>query len=201
MTEEPKSAPGDLELVRGFVNTLNVDAGSDDIASGRQLTDWLRERGLLTEGPEASAQEVERAVVLREALRELLLRNNDGDRVDPAAVRTLDAAAARPALRMRVGPDGRTRLEPEGSGVDAALGRLLLTVHRSMEDGTWSRLKACRNDTCRWAFYDRSKNRSGHWCTMAECGSRAKAREYRSRKRAEGSPGLSGGAAGTAEGA
>lgn len=192
MTDDPKSAPGDLEVVRGFVNTLDVDEGSDDIGSEVQLTTWLRERGLLGGGPPASAQDVDRAAALREALRGLLLRNNDGEPVDPAAVHALEDAAGRAALRLRVGPDGQTRLEPEGSGVDAALGRLLITVHRSMEAGTWPRLKACRNDTCRWAFYDHSKNRSGHWCTMAECGSRAKAREYRLRRRAAGSRGQQG---------
>lgn len=186
MADKPRRAPGDLELVRMFVNTLDLDHGSDAIATDGALAEWLRDRGLLSERTEARPQDVDRALALRESLRELLLRNNDGGPVDPAAARTLDAAAGRAAFRLRVDPDGHTRLEPEGPGVDAALGRLLITVHRSMEEGTWSRLKACRNDTCRWAFYDHSKNRSGHWCTMAECGNRAKAREYRSRKRAGG---------------
>ena len=48
--------------------------------------------------------------------------------------------------------------------------------------GAWPRLKACRETTCRWAFYDASKNRSSIWCSMAVCGSRAKARTYRRRK-------------------
>ncbi|MEP6468748.1 MAG: CGNR zinc finger domain-containing protein [Chloroflexota bacterium] len=48
---------------------------------------------------------------------------------------------------------------------------------------SWSRVKACRNDTCRWLFYDHSRNRSGTWCAMAICGSRMKSRAYRSRRR------------------
>ena len=47
---------------------------------------------------------------------------------------------------------------------------------QSVADGTWSRLKACREDDCHWAFYDRSRNRSGQWCVMAVCGNRNKAR-------------------------
>jgi predicted RNA-binding Zn ribbon-like protein len=82
-----------------------------------------------------------------------------------------------------VAADGVVRLEAETTGVDGALGRLLVIVYRAMETGTWSRLKACRNDTCRWAFYDHSKNRSGHWCTMSVCGNRTKARQYRQRHR------------------
>ena len=49
-------------------------------------------------------------------------------------------------------------------------------------EGTWERLKACRNEDCRWAFYDVSKNRSGSWCDMAVCGARHKMRAYRKRK-------------------
>ncbi len=50
-----------------------------------------------------------------------------------------------------------------------------------MAEGNWPRLKVCREDTCAWAFYDRSKNRSGAWCSMAVCGNRTKARAYRAR--------------------
>jgi predicted RNA-binding Zn ribbon-like protein len=48
--------------------------------------------------------------------------------------------------------------------------------------GTWGRLKACRNEACRWIFYDASKNRSGRWCDMQLCGARHKMRAYRGRK-------------------
>ena len=78
--------------------------------------------------------------------------------------------AARARLRLRVGADASARLEAEGRGVDAALGRLLVIVYRAMENDSWRRLKACRSDTCQWAFYDHSKNRSGHWCSMEVCG-------------------------------
>ncbi|MBW3563024.1 MAG: CGNR zinc finger domain-containing protein, partial [Actinobacteria bacterium] len=43
------------------------------------------------------------------------------------------------------------------------------------------RLKVCRSDTCRWAFYDSSRNRSGKWCDMAVCGNRTKVANYRER--------------------
>jgi len=48
----------------------------------------------------------------------------------------------------------------------------------------WRRLKVCRNDTCLWAFFDTSKNRSRHWCSMGDCGSQVKARAYRLRRKA-----------------
>jgi predicted RNA-binding Zn ribbon-like protein len=77
----------------------------------------------------------------------------------------------------------RPRLEPErGDGLQAALGRLLAIVYESELDGTWQRLKVCRSDTCRWAFYDSSRNRSGAWCSMAICGNRMKGRAFRRRR-------------------
>jgi predicted RNA-binding Zn ribbon-like protein len=48
-----------------------------------------------------------------------------------------------------------------------------------MQDASWERLKLCSSDPCRWAFYDRSKNHSSRWCTMASCGNREKARRFR----------------------
>ena len=51
------------------------------------------------------------------------------------------------------------------------------------DDGSWERLKVCADHGCRWAFYDRSKNRQGHWCDMAVCGNRLKNRELRARQR------------------
>ncbi|MBV8670321.1 MAG: CGNR zinc finger domain-containing protein, partial [Candidatus Eremiobacteraeota bacterium] len=55
-------------------------------------------------------------------------------------------------------------------------------VARSMLDGSWARLKVCRDDTCRWAFYDRSKNRSSCWCLMSVCGNRSKVRRHRQQR-------------------
>ena len=57
---------------------------------------------------------------------------------------------------------------------------VLTAVAEAMADGSWSRLKACRSDTCQFAFIDTARNRSRTWCDMAVCGNRAKARRFRS---------------------
>jgi predicted RNA-binding Zn ribbon-like protein len=56
-------------------------------------------------------------------------------------------------------------------------------IAEAMAEGSWGRLKACSDHGCQWAFFDRSKNRSGHWCSMRVCGNRAKARQFRERRR------------------
>ncbi len=183
MATQSKEAPGDLAVVRAFVNTREIDEGLDHISGPDDLASWLVQHDLLEEGVTVRPADVRRAARFREALRELLLGNNDGHSMPIDAGRTLNDVAARARLRLRVDADGHARLEAAGKSVDSALGRLLVIVYRAMENDTWPRLKACREDTCQWAFYDNSKNRSGHWCSMEVCGARHKARQYRERRR------------------
>lgn len=173
------SAPGDLELVREFVNTLDVETGAEELADPDALAVWLRGRNLLRGGA-ATRAELAEARRLREALRVLLLANN-GVSMRKEAAAALNRAARRAGLGVRFQAGGTASLEPTAAGVDRALGRLLAIVAAAMADGTWSRLKACRADDCRWAFYDRARNRSRAWCSMAVCGNRTKARAYRRR--------------------
>ena len=177
-----RPAPGELELVRGFVNTRDIEERREELSSPAELHEWLVSNGLLAPGETAGGADLRRALKLREALRAVLLSNN-GAPIDRAAAEALDATARHARLGARFRPDGGAALEPAAHGVDAALGRLLAIVYAAMLDGTWLRLKACRNADCHWIFYDATKNRSGAWCEMGLCGNRAKARSYRERHR------------------
>ena len=176
-----QEAPGKLETVRQFINSVDLEHVSDDLSSASALADWMSSHGL---GPvsRASSEDLGHAVELREALRELLLGHHGDYETDPRAAGVVEEAARRARLELRFAADGAASVEPAASGVDAALGRLLAVVAEAQADGTWERLKACPWETCRWAFYDHSKNRSGVWCNMAVCGNRAKARAYRERQ-------------------
>jgi predicted RNA-binding Zn ribbon-like protein len=179
MTVTSREAPDGLELVRSFVNSLDIESGTDELATPASARSWLQANGLAT-AKRPTSLEVGRLREAREALRELLLANNGVAPPSAEAVRLLEDAAARARLGLRLeGGDGR--LVPAAQGVDGALGVLLATVYDAMTRGTWRRLKACGNDRCRWAFYDHSRNRSGHWCSMAVCGNRHKVQEYRRR--------------------
>jgi predicted RNA-binding Zn ribbon-like protein len=177
----PNRAPGSLGLVQDFVNTRELDPDREEIPTPDALGAWLRGRGL-HRGDRVSEADHLRAVELREALRRLLLANNGAPPV-AADLELLDRVAADSGLRPRFLPGGRVALEPAAPGVQGALGRLLAAVSDAMNAGTWSRLKVCADHGCLWAFYDRSKNRSGHWCSMEVCGNRAKARQFRQRRR------------------
>jgi predicted RNA-binding Zn ribbon-like protein len=180
-------APGTLETVRAFVNTLDIDDGIELLTGPAELAKWLADAGL-AKGEDArelrsTAADVRRATALREALRAHLLAHHDQP-LDPQDAATLDATARRARLTLRFTGRDETALEPEAGGVDGALGRLLAIVARAIDDGTWQRLKVCPADTCQWAFYDASRNRSAVWCDMRVCGNRAKVRDFRERTRA-----------------
>jgi predicted RNA-binding Zn ribbon-like protein len=162
----PNAAPEPLRLVQLFVNTVNCESGHDWLAS------WFEDDGVAV-----TDRELERARTVREALRELLYANNL-QRIDGEPLPALAAAADAASLSIDFsGPV----LVARADGADGAVGRVLATAFLAMADGTWSRLKCCRNHHCRWAFYDYSKNRSASWCSMQLCGNRRKARVYRAR--------------------
>ena len=179
------AAPEPLGTVQSFVNTVDLEGGADSLDSPEGLASWLVDRGLLDPGERLGEADLRRALEVREGLR-TLLQANAGARVSPGVADSLNAAARNARLVVRFSEDGSATLEPDAAGVEAALGRLLGIVVASMRDGSWSRLKACARDQCRWAFYDHSKNRSGRWCVMEVCGNKEKARTYRRRHRRAG---------------
>jgi predicted RNA-binding Zn ribbon-like protein len=175
-------APGELELVRAFVNTWDAEDGTETLDSPEALVGWLREQRLLDRPAHATGEQRDQAVELRESLRAILL-HHDGLELDPGAGPVLDAAARRAGLAVVYDEHAGARVEPLAAGVDGALGRLLKIVADAQREGTWERLKVCPADDCQWAFYDRSRNRSAVWCDMRSCGNRAKVRSYRERRR------------------
>ena len=176
----PKAAPEPLAIVQRFVNTTDLENEREWLSTPDELAVWLTEAGLpLDAAP--GRPDLARAHELREALRALLQANN-GRPLSPDAVSTFNAAAATARLSPELDEHGAVRLEPYAHGVDAALGRIVAVALGAMLDGSWSRLKACRN--CRWAFHDYSRNRSASWCSMLLCGGRQKTRAYRRRLKA-----------------
>jgi predicted RNA-binding Zn ribbon-like protein len=176
-----RKAPGELEQVRAFVNTRQISHATERLADPAGLADWLIAQRLAPAGLRATRADLARALELREALLGVLAAHTDGAPAPAGAGRVLDEAAGRARLALRFGEDGSASLVAAAGGVNGALGRLLAIVHDSIAQGTWTRLKACREPTCAWAFYDHTKNHSGAWCSMEGCGNRAKARAYRER--------------------
>jgi predicted RNA-binding Zn ribbon-like protein len=177
--------PQDLARLVSLLNTPGID-GVDQLADLAGLAEWL--------GPDAStgatAADLEAARQLRAALR-ALAASNCGEPLDEVAL----AKAARWTARLPVSVQlmsGRSAIVVSGDGPGHVLGEVLASYARAVETGRWGRVKLCASPTCRWTFWDGSKNGSRRWCAMRFCGSRAKMRGYRqrahSRDRARAAP-------------
>jgi predicted RNA-binding Zn ribbon-like protein len=182
---ESKPAPEPLRRVQSLINTIDWESGRDRLASAGEAVPWLVANGLLAPGSTPTDDDLRTLIGAREGLRALVQQNTDGQAPGLALVSPLHQLAKAELVRAAVAEDGAVRLAPVGDSVRARLLALLLIVSDAQRDGTWAHLKACANDDCRWAFYDRSRNHGGTWCDMATCGNKLKNRDFRARRRTD----------------
>lgn len=181
-TEQIKQAPETLGRVQRFVNTRNLMRGYDLLESPKQAREWLEESGYGLVGS-LGETELARLRELRERLRDILLSHNlvTSSKVTEASSRLTDLVG-NTAPGVSFDSSGRPLLSSPSTGTERVVEDLLIAAIGAGYERTWQRLKACANEECRWIFYDTSKNRSGSWCVMEICGSRAKMRSYRERQ-------------------
>lgn len=186
-TNGPANSPGTpayADLLCDFANTYDVDVDApllDAFTDAGALAGWLRSHDLLGSGERADQDDLELARTLRSGLRTAMLRHHEDDRTSP--VTDLDATTHLPLRIVFAGT--HPRLTPAVGGVRGGLAQLVVAMADAESDDAWVRLKICLADDCQWAFYDTSKNRSRHWCSMGVCGNRRKTRTYRARQRAK----------------
>jgi predicted RNA-binding Zn ribbon-like protein len=175
-----KPAPGRLRTVQSFLNTANPKVGRDDFVGPAALKQWFVGNSLLARAAQVTESDIRQSVAVRDALYRLLESRQHG-KSDPEAIETLNRSTRSAQMCVSFDDKGHASIEPLAPAVDGALGKLIAIVVDAMADGTWDRLRICRSDDCSWAFYDRSKNRSGAWCDISDCGNIAKARAFRAR--------------------
>ncbi|MFL5974355.1 MAG: ABATE domain-containing protein [Solirubrobacterales bacterium] len=107
MAHKQQNAPGDLEAVRAFVNTVDLEDGAEELSDPPSLVRWLADHELIEPGTEATKADVRNAIAVREALRRQLLANN-GAAVDAASVDTLRRRPGGPASASTSGRTART---------------------------------------------------------------------------------------------
>lgn len=144
------------------------------------LDRWLRHAGL---GPDerATAADLAAARSLREAIDGVvraLLRGVEPARGD---VEELNRWAARKALAPQLGPGLDQR---RTGGVPGALALLAQEAVQLVTGPERDLIRECgAAPTCSRVYLDRSPGRRRRWCRMEWCGSSAKMREYRRRRR------------------
>jgi predicted RNA-binding Zn ribbon-like protein len=171
-----RQAPGRLELVRRFCNSVNRENGAERFHDAEAFDAWLVGEGVGPTG--ASDADLGRVIAVREVLHRLVVANAAGAGHDSA---WSELVALLPAHGLGFTAGGRgLGVTSASSGVDGFLAHLGLTVTGAVDDGSWGRLKACRH--CQWVVFDPSKNRSARWCSMSACGGRQNAKAYRRRR-------------------
>lgn len=180
---EAKPAPAPLDRVQALVNSVDRESGADRLVDLAGATAWLGQQHIRTAPGLVTPKEVRRVIEVREALRTMLVHNAGGPQPGEAALRPLRQVADAATARVTVDLAGAVDVTVADESVQAGLLRLLLVVRDAQHDGTWAHLKACGNDACQWAFYDRSRNHGGMWCDMSLCGNKLKNRDFRARRR------------------
>ncbi len=179
-------APGDLELVRRFSNTWKIPDGSGEPID--ELPGLLRDAGAWEERfpdwPVGSGETEEDLIRLRDGLRGML-GGSEG-----WAERLNGWLVAYPLVaRVAEGEGGEAAVRYETAAEAGFAGKALAAVARSVDEGTFFRLKACPD--CRWVFYDKSRSKTRVWCGMyageggRACGTIAKVKRYRQKRKAE----------------
>ena len=158
-TNAPHAPELGPDLLVSFLNTLDIEEDTDQLADDDGHRRWAAENGV-EPGDRAEAQRV------RDALRAIV----DGE------------DAALPAVTLPVVPQPGTVSLTARTAAEAAVASAVLLGAQ----GKLARVKLCGGEDCRWAFYDASRNGSRQWCSMEVCGNRQKARTYRAKEKDAG---------------
>jgi predicted RNA-binding Zn ribbon-like protein len=191
-----------------LVNTVTprvpgrTDDDIDHLATPDDLVRWASRVGLIDEAEaervrrtwaeaDGGARSLTATLEIREAVYAVLL-DQLGTPGGPEGTAALDvlvghwrAAMGRSTLSLDpvAGPGDRLRVGTDpGLLVPDRLAHAAVTLLRTLDPG---HLKACplAEGGCGWLFLDRSRNGSRRWCSMADCGARAKARRLTDRRR------------------
>ena len=196
MVTELKIVSGDPAL--DLVNTVGDDRVPDPLDRYEWFAEWAARVGVIGEssarrlaarGRERPAR-AERALAEARELRAVmdavfrpLAKGADGPPQEALARLVALAGAAVERGRLEAA-DGGFRLVWGGDHLERPLWPLAAAAVDLLRSGPLDRLKACEG--CPWLFLDTSRNRSRHWCTMDDCGSRSKMRRYRARRATAG---------------
>jgi len=184
-----------------FANTADWHASDhpvESLTSYSDLVAWSQRVGILTDHqaqhllkkaarrPGDATAVLERAIALREAIYQIFSAISHGRPPQAADLATFNAELSRVLAQSRIVSTAEG-FAWDWAGAEEALDWMLWPV---VHDATGlltskelDRVGQCADDRCGWLFLDTSRNRSRRWCSMEDCGNRAKARRHYKRKR------------------
>ena len=197
---------GDVRLIGGrlcldFVNTVDChtyDHPKEYLVDYPALVVWARHAGLLLDSaagrlldeaarrPDEAAAALARARQLRGALYSIFTCATSDEAGIAVDVNTLNRALAETADGAQIArtPAGYGWAWPgEASRLDRLLGPLAWSAAELVASADRALVRECEGERCSWLFLDTSRNRGRRWCSMVDCGNRAKARRYYAHRR------------------
>lgn len=181
----PSAAP--MLADQRALDMLNTQARKDGAVldywqSGDEVLRWLEQAGITAEA--ASAVDRDQLLAQARALRALARRLVEGRKEDKtedigALNAYLHACPSTPHLEQ--GSDGQlvlTRIA-RGEPIASLLGALAQDLAQLLVEGDFSLVRQCEHPDCVLWFYDRTKAHKRRWCSMALCGNRHKAAQFR----------------------
>lgn len=187
-SEKPK------ELLEGYGDLARF--GEESGLFTPEQRRYFRERVLLM--PDESEKAMRRARELREALHDIFgaLMTTNRKLVPKAAMDTLNANLRDAALHSRlVQPETVERETDQSAGrcewrfddLTSSFNAILWPIARAAADLLASSdvefVRTCSSPTCQWFFLDTSKNHHRRWCSMRQCGNRAKVRRFYAKRK------------------
>jgi len=175
-----------LDLVNTVYGQPDGPVEADVLATPGDLMTFARRVGVADQATPASADALQSAVALRDAL-DAVLRAQLAGEDPPARPRAAVEAAARAALRAaHLAPHGQSlRWTWPANDPQAPVHRLAhAAIQLLTSEADLAVLHCCAG--CRWLFLDRSRGAGRRWCSMADCGTNAKKRRYVQRRRERG---------------
>ncbi len=195
-TVEPRGAPAPFTPPPGHERR-------DSLRSYTDLVAWATFAGVITEevalgllaraaARPAAAATLARAIALREAIYRLfwMVAREETPRADDLALLAEEYAAGAAHAALAPTDDGFVWSWAAHDGdLARPLWPLAWSATALLTTGERRRVKICPGSpgtaiTCAWLFYDTTKNRIRQWCSMADCGGKAKARRQTGRRRA-----------------
>jgi len=210
-TKPERRLPPRFELIAGnvcldFINTLDNRSSAqpkDLLRSFIDLGHFGEDTGILKPDqvdyfyehihlmPEKAQDAVRRAIELREAMYAVFSALVNQQTAPAAALATLNAyireAAQHSQLVQVETAQTSGRCEWRFDDLRSAFDALLWPIARAAADllasSDLALVRACSSPTCQWLFLDTSKNHHRRWCSMKQCGNRAKVRRFYAKKK------------------
>ena len=172
-------------LVMDMLNTeaCKGDSVVDYWRSGEDVLLWLAQHGIHLPdqaAPVNQAALLVQAKALRTLARRMVEQRKQGHIKDIEPLNAyLDAYLSAPHLERDA--QGRLALarRARGEAIASLLGPLAQALAQLLAEDDFALVKQCEHPDCILWFYDRTKAHKRRWCSMATCGNRFKAAQFR----------------------